>query len=194
VSDTDLITCDACPVLCRIRDGRAGACDRYANVAGALTRVDPLLLVQALSDGDGKLVPFLDGEREWDGALVPGGGAFVTAHRRQHDLSRLQAGTVHRRQYGNRWRRHGDGRHRGHLQLLRAEGEDRHRPASSVPRTSGGALWRRGRSGMSRPAEYGSADAQHWAASASSDRGQQARRQGNVRNHAAAVQQTRLPN
>jgi hypothetical protein len=77
LGDTDLITCDACPVLCRIREGRAGACDRYANVAGVLTRVDPLLLVQALGD-DGKLVPFLDGEREWDGALVPGAGAFVT--------------------------------------------------------------------------------------------------------------------
>ena len=33
--------CDACPVLCRIRPGRAGACDRYANVDGKLVRVDP---------------------------------------------------------------------------------------------------------------------------------------------------------
>ena len=28
--------CDACPVLCRIRPGQAGACDRYGNVDGVL--------------------------------------------------------------------------------------------------------------------------------------------------------------
>ena len=39
----DIITCDACPVLCRIRPGRNGACDRYANHDGALTRLDPVL-------------------------------------------------------------------------------------------------------------------------------------------------------
>ena len=36
-----IVRCDACPVLCRIRPGRAGACDRYANADGALVRVDP---------------------------------------------------------------------------------------------------------------------------------------------------------
>ena len=30
-SGDDKIRCDACPVLCHIRPGRAGACDRYAN-------------------------------------------------------------------------------------------------------------------------------------------------------------------
>jgi ApbE superfamily uncharacterized protein (UPF0280 family) len=43
-----IVTCDACPVLCRIRPGRTGACDRYANVAGRLARTDPLVL---LADG-----------------------------------------------------------------------------------------------------------------------------------------------
>ena len=34
-----IVRCDACPVLCRIRPGRAGACSRYANQDGALVRV-----------------------------------------------------------------------------------------------------------------------------------------------------------
>ena len=38
----DVVRCDACPVLCRIRKGQAGACDRYANTDGRLVRVDPL--------------------------------------------------------------------------------------------------------------------------------------------------------
>jgi hypothetical protein len=40
-----IVTCDACPVLCRIRPGKTGACDRYGNVEGTLTRMDPLTLV-----------------------------------------------------------------------------------------------------------------------------------------------------
>ena len=42
----DIVVCDACPVLCRIRPGRLGACDRYANVEGRLTRTDPLLVLE----------------------------------------------------------------------------------------------------------------------------------------------------
>ena len=41
----DIVTCDACPVLCRIRPGRTGACDRYANIEGRLTRTDPLVIL-----------------------------------------------------------------------------------------------------------------------------------------------------
>ena len=40
------IVCHACPVLCNITEGRSGACDRYANVAGVLTRLDPLVLLK----------------------------------------------------------------------------------------------------------------------------------------------------
>jgi hypothetical protein len=40
-----IVTCDACPVLCRIRLGLTGACDRYGNVGGRLTRMDPLTLL-----------------------------------------------------------------------------------------------------------------------------------------------------
>jgi len=42
------IECNACPVLCQITEGRSGACDRYANVQGVLTRVDPLVLLTRL--------------------------------------------------------------------------------------------------------------------------------------------------
>ena len=44
ISDT-IVTCDACPVLCRIRPDKTGACDRYGNVAGRLTRMDPLTVI-----------------------------------------------------------------------------------------------------------------------------------------------------
>ena len=40
-----IVTCDACPVLCRIRPEKTGACDRYGNVAGRLTRMDPLTVI-----------------------------------------------------------------------------------------------------------------------------------------------------
>ena len=37
----DKIRCDACPVMCYIKPGAVGACDRYANHDGELVRVDP---------------------------------------------------------------------------------------------------------------------------------------------------------
>jgi 6-hydroxynicotinate reductase len=40
------IECNACPVLCQISEGRSGACDRYANVHGVLTRLDPIVLMK----------------------------------------------------------------------------------------------------------------------------------------------------
>ena len=36
----EVIRCDACPVLCRIRKGQSGACDRYANEDGKLVRLE----------------------------------------------------------------------------------------------------------------------------------------------------------
>src|SRR5882672_7003022 len=77
--DNDAIRCDACPVLCYIKPGRAGSCDRYANSNGQLVRVDPhVILDHALSQGT-SLVPFLDQTREWDGNIVPASETFVTA-------------------------------------------------------------------------------------------------------------------
>jgi hypothetical protein len=48
----DKVCCDACPVLCHIGEGRTGACDRWGNVNGALTRVDPMLLAQRAVGAD----------------------------------------------------------------------------------------------------------------------------------------------
>jgi hypothetical protein len=70
-----IVRCDACPVLCRIRPGRAGACDRYANEKGALVRVDPLVL---LAKPDLARVAFVEGSEAWRGELGKGEGAFVT--------------------------------------------------------------------------------------------------------------------
>ncbi|BAE50286.1 hypothetical protein [Paramagnetospirillum magneticum] len=78
VVEAGIINCDACPVLCRIREGRSGACDRYANTGGTLTRVDPLVVVQAIKEKDGKLIPFLSTDREWDGAVVSNSPTFIT--------------------------------------------------------------------------------------------------------------------
>jgi hypothetical protein len=69
-----VVRCDACPVLCRIREGKTGACDRYANVAGELVRVDPLVVTQRAE----ATVPFLEGAADWNGALLRSGDSFVT--------------------------------------------------------------------------------------------------------------------
>jgi hypothetical protein len=71
-----IVTCDACPVLCRIRPGRSGACDRYGNVGGVLTRLDPFVVTQKVAEKDGKVVPF--GKHAWEGSLVCGAPVFVT--------------------------------------------------------------------------------------------------------------------
>ena len=70
-----IVICDACPVLCRIREGRTGACDRYGNFDGVLTRMDPFVVTQrARSNAD--LVPFQG--QDWDGSLIPNADTFVT--------------------------------------------------------------------------------------------------------------------
>src|SRR6201984_2796328 len=75
----DTIRCDACPVLCYIKRGHAGACDRYANHEGQLVRVDPHIVLDRAKTQGTPLVAFLDREREWDGNLVKGSETFVTA-------------------------------------------------------------------------------------------------------------------
>ena len=71
-----IIRCDACPVLCRIRPGRPGACSRYANDNGRLVRTDPVVLMQRAIEGGGKTVAF-SGQNWDDGALDPA-RTFVT--------------------------------------------------------------------------------------------------------------------
>ena len=72
-----MVRCDACPVLCNIRPGQSGACDRYANRDDVLVRVDPhVVLDRRLEHGEG-VVQFGAGA-EWDGSLLRGGDSFVT--------------------------------------------------------------------------------------------------------------------
>ncbi len=78
-SGPDKIRCDACPVMCYIREGQAGACDRYANSEGVLVRVDPhVLLTRRIVEG-GPVVAFSQSEDEWDGTIVAEENTFVTA-------------------------------------------------------------------------------------------------------------------
>lgn len=63
----DKIRCEACPIRCRIAEGRTGACDRYANYDGVLTRVDPVVLLERQGE-DGAVVPF--SAKEWQGDLL----------------------------------------------------------------------------------------------------------------------------
>jgi hypothetical protein len=75
----DKIRCDACPVLCYIRDGMRGACDRYANENGRLVRVDAHVLLERTREQGGRLVPFLGQAEDWDGGIVRQAETFVTA-------------------------------------------------------------------------------------------------------------------
>jgi hypothetical protein len=77
--DEGIVRCDACPVLCRIRPGRAGACHRYANEGGRLVRTDPLVLLTRTVEEKGPVVPFLEGSEEWSGEVAPREQVFVTA-------------------------------------------------------------------------------------------------------------------
>jgi hypothetical protein len=71
-----IVRCDACPVLCRIRPGRAGACSRYANVEGHLVRTDPVVLMQRTASDGGRFVEFAGAA--WDGQMLDPARTFVT--------------------------------------------------------------------------------------------------------------------
>ncbi|HEY4164690.1 MAG TPA: 6-hydroxynicotinate reductase [Dongiaceae bacterium] len=80
MSEADIVRCDACPVTCFIKPGMAGACDRYANDAGKLVRVDPLVVLERTVEAGDKVVPFFGGgSADWNGEIVKPSGAFVTA-------------------------------------------------------------------------------------------------------------------
>jgi hypothetical protein len=66
-------------VLCYIKPGRTGSCDRYGNNNGQLVRLDPhVVLDRAVSRGD-SIVPFLGRETDWDGNVVNAPETFITA-------------------------------------------------------------------------------------------------------------------
>ena len=75
----DAIRCDACPVLCYIKPGRTGACDRYGNHGGNLVRLDPHVVLDRTLERGESVVPFLERSHDWDGTLVSHGETFVTA-------------------------------------------------------------------------------------------------------------------
>ncbi|MEN5082885.1 6-hydroxynicotinate reductase [Bosea sp. TWI1241] len=74
----DKIRCDACPVMCFIKPGAVGACDRYGNVAGELVRMEPHVVLERTLAQGGEVVPFAQG-RDWDGDIVHQQGTFITA-------------------------------------------------------------------------------------------------------------------
>src|SRR5262252_4015123 len=74
----DKIRCDACPVMCYIKPGAAGACDRYANHDGVLVRVDPHIVLERTVSHGGRLVPF-QATGDWDGKIVREPSIVVTA-------------------------------------------------------------------------------------------------------------------
>ena len=73
----DKIRCDACPVMCYIAEGRAGACDRYANENGQIVRCDPLTILDSRLAAGQEVVPFL--ARDWDGTIAPDSALVPTA-------------------------------------------------------------------------------------------------------------------
>ena len=77
VSD-DRIRCDACPVMCIIKPGALGACDRYGNVGGELVRMEPHVVLERTLEQGGPVVPFA-GAAEWNGEVLNPHATFITA-------------------------------------------------------------------------------------------------------------------
>ena len=75
----DAIRCDACPVLCYIKPGRTGSCDRYGNQNGQLVRLDPHVVLDRTVERGESVVPFIQRSQDWDGTLVSHAETFVTA-------------------------------------------------------------------------------------------------------------------
>ncbi len=72
------IACNACPVLCQISHGKTGACDRYANQAGALIRVDPVVFLHRSLHGlDAQPIAF-DAIQTPSADLLASNTVFVT--------------------------------------------------------------------------------------------------------------------
>ena len=75
----DKIRCDACPVMCYIKPGALGACDRYGNRDGDLYRVDPHVVLERRLEDGGTVVPFGLGTLDWGGDILREPQTFVTA-------------------------------------------------------------------------------------------------------------------
>jgi hypothetical protein len=64
------VECNACPVLCQITEGRTGACDRWGNVGGVLTRIDPVVLMRKIADRHGVAAELADDGAQQVGSEV----------------------------------------------------------------------------------------------------------------------------
>ena len=71
------VRCEACPIRCFIKSGQTGSCDRYGNVDGVLTRMDPVTILELTKERGGAIVPFVSPGGDWDGRLVRG-DVFIT--------------------------------------------------------------------------------------------------------------------
>ena len=60
----DKVRCEACPVRCFITVGQTGSCDRYGNVDGVLTRLDPVVILRETVAAGGEVVDFAPGADE----------------------------------------------------------------------------------------------------------------------------------
>lgn len=78
LDEHNVIRCDACPVLCRIKPGRTGSCDRYGNRDGQLVRMDPLTLTRRAAERKQRLVPFAEKAGDWDGDWLSSNDSFLT--------------------------------------------------------------------------------------------------------------------
>jgi len=78
------VECNACPVLCKISEGRSGACDRYANQDGHLIRVDSVVLLHKQIERAELNTPvaFVQTDTQnpegWNGDLLLANQAFIT--------------------------------------------------------------------------------------------------------------------
>jgi len=89
----DKIRCDACPVLCYIREGLRGACDRYANEGGRLVSLVPGRMKVELfaesatkffvTDVDAEIEFVADASGRVTGLVLRQGGETITGKRIQ---------------------------------------------------------------------------------------------------------------
>lgn len=76
----DKVRCESCPVRCVIKIGQTGSCDRYGNVDGVLTRLDPVIVLRKRIEAGGDIVEFVrteDSPAESDLVII-GTGAGTT--------------------------------------------------------------------------------------------------------------------
>lgn len=61
------VRCEACPIRCFIKPDQTGSCDRYGNVDGVLTRMDPVTVLHITNKRGGNVVPFALNADSWSG-------------------------------------------------------------------------------------------------------------------------------